>query len=50
MGSAKSQKIFDERKSLVFIILSSIFIASMTMLNVLGTSRFVDLSCVFFWG
>tara|TARA_B100000315_G_C14356050_1_gene486235 strand:+ start:52 stop:789 length:738 start_codon:yes stop_codon:yes gene_type:complete len=48
MGSAKSQKIFDERKSLVFIILSSIFIASMTMLNVLGTSRFVDLSCVFF--
>ena len=48
MGSGKTQKIFDERKSLVFIVLSSIFIASMTMLNILGTSRFVDLSYVFF--
>jgi len=48
MSSSASQKIFEERRFLVFLILSSIFIASMTILNILGISRFLDLSFVFF--
>ena len=47
MSSPVSQKVFEERRFLVFLITSSIFIASMTMLNILGTSRFLDLSFVF---
>jgi|TARA_B100000131_G_scaffold81846_2_gene78863 hypothetical protein len=38
----------NKRSTAVYIILAGIFISSMTMLNILGTSRFVDLSFVFF--
>lgn len=48
MSSQISQATFQKRRVFVFVILSSIFIASMTMLNILGISRFLDLSFVFF--
>ena len=48
MKSIEMESVFEERKARVFIILASIFIASMTMLNILGTSRFLDLSFVVF--
>ena len=48
MSSQISQATFKKRRVFVFVILSSIFIASMTMLNILGISRFLDLSFVFF--
>ena len=48
MKSIEMESVFEERKARVFIILASIFIASMTMLNILGTSRFLDLSFVIF--
>ena len=38
----------NKRSTAVYIILAGMFISSMTMLNILGTSRFVDLSFVFF--
>ena len=44
MSSQISKKVFEERRAAVFLLLSSVFIASMTMLNILGTSRFLDLS------
>ena len=36
------------RSDKVFLILTSFFLGSLTMLNILGTSRFIDLSFTFF--
>jgi len=35
---------YTNRRRAVLLVLSAIFISSMTMLNLLGTSRFLDLS------
>ena len=34
-----------ERRERVYLILAGLFLGSMTMLNILGVSRFIDLSC-----
>lgn len=36
--------VYTRRREIVFIILSGIFLGSLTMLNILGISRFIDLS------
>lgn len=37
-----------QRRERVFMVLAGIFLGSMTMLNILGITRFLDLSFVFF--
>ena len=37
-----------ERRERVFLLLAGLFLASMTMLNILGVSRFIDMSFVVF--
>ncbi|MCP4038229.1 MAG: hypothetical protein GY733_14910, partial [bacterium] len=36
------------RRERVFLVLAGLFLGSMTMLNILGTSRFIDLSFTLF--
>ena len=43
-----TRKKYAKRRRVVLLLLSAIFISSMTMLNLLGTSRFLDLSFSFF--
>ena len=44
MSKGKNIEEIERRKFNVLLILSGIFLSSMTMLNILGTSRFLDLS------
>ena len=39
---------YENRRRIILLILSAIFISSMTMLNLLGTSKFLDLGFNFF--
>ena len=39
---------YERRRQRVFLLLSGIFLGSMTMLNILGISRFLDLSFTLF--
>ncbi len=48
MNKNKSIEEVERKKFNVFLILSGIFLSSMTMLNILGTSRFLDLSFSFY--
>jgi hypothetical protein len=34
-----------ERRQLVFLVLSGLFLGTLAMLNILGVTRFIDLSC-----
>ena len=43
-----TRKKYAKRQRVVLLLLSAIFISSMTMLNLLGTSRFLDLSFTFY--
>lgn len=38
------EKIFEERRQLVFLVLSGFFLGTLAILNLLGISRFIDLS------
>jgi len=45
MGASSSElTVFERRREQVFLILAGLFLGSMTMLNILGVSRFLDFS------
>lgn len=44
----QEDSIFSQRREAVFIILSGLFLGSLTMLNILGISKFIDISFDFF--
>ncbi len=43
MSSTVSKETLERRRQTVFLVLSGLFLGSLTMLNILGTSRFLDL-------
>lgn len=44
MFSIEENKIIQRRREVVFLLLTGIFLGSLVMLNILGVSRFIDLS------
>ena len=44
----RSDQVYRQRRQMVFLILSGIFLGTLAMLNILGISRFLDLSFVVF--
>ena len=41
---AEGKDLYVRRREVVFLVLAGLFLGSLTMLNILGTSRFIDLS------
>ncbi|MCB1034146.1 MAG: hypothetical protein KDD47_09970, partial [Acidobacteria bacterium] len=44
LASRPSEELLRRRREGVFLVLAGLFIGSMTMLNILGVTRFLDLS------